>query len=311
MSLVLSQGISAISAYAGEAMALLTALIWAFAVILFKRTGETVHPVALNLFKGTFASILIPITMIILGNELFRDVPFWHYLVMLGGGALGLGVADTLFFMSLNRLGASRSAIVDCAYAPSMIIMAVIILGDRLTILQIVGVVLIVAAVLVGNKPERTSGETKKDIALGVIFGVVAMVTMSFSIVSIKPVLDNSPVLWAMELRLLGGNIMLLLMLPFFKKRMMILKSAFHPKGIRYMIPAAFFGTYLALILWLGGMKYASNVSIASSLNQTSNIWIFIFAALMLREKIDRHRAMGIIFGVIGVFLVTWFKHPS
>ncbi len=41
-----------IGAIPGEVWALLAALIWSVAVILFKRTGEEVPPLALNLFKN-------------------------------------------------------------------------------------------------------------------------------------------------------------------------------------------------------------------------------------------------------------------
>ncbi len=38
--------------YLGETCALLSPLLWSFAVILFRKTGEHVTPIALNLFKG-------------------------------------------------------------------------------------------------------------------------------------------------------------------------------------------------------------------------------------------------------------------
>ena len=43
----------------GELLALLTALIWAAAVILLKRSGETIPPFALNLFRVTVSIVLL------------------------------------------------------------------------------------------------------------------------------------------------------------------------------------------------------------------------------------------------------------
>ncbi|UCH79523.1 MAG: EamA family transporter [Candidatus Coatesbacteria bacterium] len=46
--------------------------------------------------------------------------------------------------------------------------------------------------------------------------------------------------------------------------------------------------------------------SVASALNQTANVFIFIFAALLLREPITARRTVGIILGVVGAILVSF-----
>ena len=69
------------------------------------------------------------------------------------------------------------------------------------------------------------------------------------------------------------------------------------------MITASFVGAYLAMFFWLAGMKF-TQVSIAAALNQTSNIFVFIFAALFLREPITSRRTIGIILAVSGALLV-------
>jgi drug/metabolite transporter (DMT)-like permease len=52
-------------------------------------------------------------------------------------------------------------------------------------------------------------------------------------------------------------------------------------------------------------MKYTL-ASVAAALNQTSNIFIFIFAGLILHERITPNRILGIILGVGGSLLVTF-----
>jgi drug/metabolite transporter (DMT)-like permease len=69
------------------------------------------------------------------------------------------------------------------------------------------------------------------------------------------------------------------------------------------MLPGSFLGAYVAILLWVGGMKYAT-ASVASALNQTSNLFIFLFAALFLKERITRAKLAGIVLGVLGVLLV-------
>jgi drug/metabolite transporter (DMT)-like permease len=52
-------------------------------------------------------------------------------------------------------------------------------------------------------------------------------------------------------------------------------------------------------------MKY-TQASIAAALNQTANVFIFIFAALLLREPITRRRTLGIVLGFTGAVLVSF-----
>ena len=52
------------------------------------------------------------------------------------------------------------------------------------------------------------------------------------------------------------------------------------------ILVASVLSAYLAMMFWLGGFKYA-DASVASVLNETSNIFIVLLAALFLKEKIS------------------------
>jgi drug/metabolite transporter (DMT)-like permease len=64
------------------------------------------------------------------------------------------------------------------------------------------------------------------------------------------------------------------------------------------------------MVIWIAGIKH-TQASIASALNQTSTIFIFIFAGLILKEPITVRRAFGIILAFTGAFLVSFFKVPG
>ncbi len=294
-----------LTAYIGEAMALLTAITWASAVIFFKRSGESVHPIGLNLFKGTLASLLLIPSAWLFGETLLRPAPVTDYLLLLASGALGIGIADTLFFKSLNILGAGFSAIVDCLYSPFIILLSVLWIGETLTFWQVIGAILVVSAVLTAVGETRSRPLERKTVLIGVMWGALAMASMAVGIVMIKPLLNHSPLLWATEWRIVGGIIVLLIVLSFHPARLSILKTIRTPGRRMYTIAGSFVGGYLAMIFWLAGMKMIQ-ASTAAVLNQTSNIFVFIFAAWFLKEKITPQRLIGIILGVGGLFLVTF-----
>lgn len=289
--------------YIGQTLALLSSIIWAFAVILFRKSGETVHPIALNLFKNLLAILLILPTMMIFGESLLVTFPVGKYLIFLLSGILGMAIADTLFFMSLNRIGASLNAIVACTYSPFIIILSVLFLKESLAIVQIFGVILIVLAVFLTTRLKHIDHITRRTLVTGILLGTLANASTAVGIILIKPQLGITPLLWATEIRLLGGFISLFIITMFLPNRKQIIASLFTTKGIGYSIGGTLVGTYLALIIWLAGMKYTT-ASIASALNQTSSVFVFVFAALILKEKITMMRTAAIILAVTGVFLV-------
>jgi drug/metabolite transporter (DMT)-like permease len=71
------------------------------------------------------------------------------------------------------------------------------------------------------------------------------------------------------------------------------------------MVPGSVIGAYLAMVIWLGGMKY-TQTSIAAALNQTSNIFVFILAAILLREPVTLIRVIAIILAFAGAFVVSF-----
>ncbi|MBL7192108.1 DMT family transporter [bacterium] len=291
--------------YIGEIFALSAAVTWGFAVILFKKSGETVHPIGLNLFKNLLTFFLYLLTMLILGKTLFIKAPPDVYLLFLASGVLGIAISDTLFFMCLNRLGASLSAIVDCLYSPFIIGLSMLWLGEELTAVQIIGAVIIISAVLTGTSGHNGGNITRNNLILGVTFGALALAAMAVSIVMVKPLLEKSPVFWVMQVRLFGGIMFLLIGLQFHPKRKRIMESLYSAKGWKYTVSGSFVGTYLSMVFWICGMKFTL-ASTAAALNQTSNIFVFVFAAIFLKEAITARKTIGIILGVAGSFLVMF-----
>ncbi|MCX6601586.1 MAG: DMT family transporter [bacterium] len=291
--------------YFGELLALITAVVWAVAVILFKKSGESVHPIALNLFKNVLAAALVVPTLYLVGGSLWRPVSAGDYLILLVSGVLGIGFADTFFFMSLNILGAGLSAIVDCLYSPFVIALSVMFLSESLSLLQVLGVLMIVSAVLGVTSGKWVVDIPRHDLLRGTFWAVAALLLMAAGIVMAKPVLERSPLVWAMEWRLIGGILALLVIMALRRDRRAIISTLMGTRHWGYVVSGSWFGAYAATFLWLGGMKY-TQASTASALNQTSNIFIFVLAALLLREPITLARTVAIVLGVAGAYLVTF-----
>jgi len=286
----------------GVFFALLTGLIWAAAVILLKRSGENVPPFALNFFRVVVSTALLLPTVALAGQARWPGPPR-DVLILFASGIIAIATSDTLFHMSLNTVGAGISSVIDCLYAPLTVLFSAVILGERLGALQLFGMALVVAGVLAAAQHEPPRGVTPRELAVGIVWGVLAMVTLAFGIVIAKPVLDRSPVLWATAMRQIGC---LLVMAPaalLSPRRRQILAVLRPSRAWRFSLPAAVLGSYLALLCWIAGMKYAK-VGVAAILNQSSTVYVLILAAVFLKEPFTRRKLLASCLAGAGIVLV-------
>jgi drug/metabolite transporter (DMT)-like permease len=291
----------------GEFFALITAVVWAIAVVLFKKSGENVHPIALNLFKNFLAILLFTPTVYLFGESLFREAPASHYMLLLLSGMMGISLADTFYFIALNSIGAGVMAIVSCMYGPFIIALSMTFLGERLILMQIIGVGLIVSAVIFTTYQKEGLHHSRKDLIKGITFGTLGTFINAVGVVMIKPILNVSPLAWVSFYRIFGGLIGLFIIMLFIKDRMKIIHTLKIRKSWVFTVCGSFMGAYLSMFLWLAGMKYTLT-SIAAALNQTSTIFIYVLAVMFLKENFNTRKALGVVLAMVGVFFVTYLK---
>jgi len=189
----------------GKVLALLCAVFWACAVILFKRSGESMSPLSLNVFKTTVAGIVLMPIWYYFDPVLIPDTISMADLGLLAvSGIIGITLADSLFFSALNRLGAGPISIIDCVYSPSVIFLSWLILGEPFTIFHLVGAGLVVGGVLLatsdlGKLPDLSA----KEILVGALSGMSAVLLMVFSILIVKPILDTHSAVMVVQCRMI------------------------------------------------------------------------------------------------------------
>ncbi|MBN1939610.1 MAG: DMT family transporter [Candidatus Aminicenantes bacterium] len=289
----------------GEILSLVSAFVWALSVVLFRISGDKdkVHPLAMNLFKNWLALVLLTATVAVIGGEI-PPLPLKTVGVFVLSGILGIALSDWLFFTALVKLGAELTAIVDCAYSPFVIILSFLFLGEHMTGLQIVGVMLIVGAVLLITRRKSDEKISRRNLLTGIGVGVVSMLLTAGGIVLAKPFLPGVSVLWATLIRMAGGAAAGTLLWGAHPRRREILRPLRPGPEYKILLPASFLSAYLSVLIWMAGMKY-TQASIASALNQLNTIFIFILAALILKEKITPLKLAAVILAFAGAMLVS------
>jgi len=288
----------------GEFYALLCAVIWAVAVILLKRSGETVSPFALNLFRVGISSALLVATTLASGQGLVRAAPLRDVLVLMASGVIAIAVADTLFHRCLNLVGAGITAIVDCLYSPLVVLFAFLLIGEHLNAWQLVGMVAVIAAVLIASGHPAPPGLPRRALLKGALMGMVAIAAVALGVVIAKPVLERQPVLWSTTVRQLGALAVMVPMALASPQRRRYL-GVFRPDASwRFSLPATILGSYLALMFWLAGMKY-TQAGAAAILNQTSTIFVLVLASFFLHEPFTRRKLAASALAIAGILMVT------
>ena len=290
----------------GEIYSLLAAFTWSFALVLFKRSGETVGPQQLTLFKNTVAIILLLVTIPLFGEGLtifeVLDRPVDWYILFLSG-IIGISIADVIMFHALNLVGVGLLTIAECAYAPSVVLLAAVLIGEPIAGYHYAGGSLIVLGVLISSTHRPSAHRTRKQIAWGMFLASFSVALMAFGVVIAKPVIEKAPILSASAVRLVAAAVALAAIMAANPKRRELFAVLKPSASWKACLPASFFGAYLAMIFWIGGFKYTT-ASTAGLLNQTSLIMSLILASVILKEPFSLRKGAAVALALAGVLII-------
>ena len=297
----------------GEVLALMAALFWSIAVVIFKSLSQKISPFLINALKNTIALICFIITLSIL------DIPFWNntftnqeYIKFIISGILGMGIADAIFIYSLSKIGANRIAILNCFEPIAVYLFTFLLLGTSLSTLESLGFIIVIISILVINYENDQDDIDPKIKKRGMLLQICAILCSALSMVMIKKTLDlhrveiNS-IIWIAVFRLFIGFTVSWIIFLFLKNTKKLLSALNDKETIIKIIASSVFGTFMALSCWMMGQAYIEKLPLASILGQTALIFILLFSWIFLNEKITRIRILASVFALLGVFLSNYF----
>ena len=289
----------------GDLYAVITAVCWSSAVILFDISTKNFTAIQLNVLKnfiGVFGFILTIVLFSIPSPNFSQQDIFTLAL----SGFLGILIADGLFLESLRRLGSGISAVVSTIYTPTVFIIAFILFNETINLHSYIGGVLVLGGITISVfQPPKTI--KKRDLYIGILFGIMANILTAYSVLIIKPIMKNNSVVYVALYRFSIGFIFGILI--------NILKSGIKQviqkfkQGLtnQYVILGAFLGTYLSVIFWLSGYKYTL-AGRAAIYNQLSTVFIIILARVFLKEPMTSKKIIGVSLAIFGAMIVSVSK---
>jgi drug/metabolite transporter (DMT)-like permease len=287
----------------GEVFALVCAIMWASAVVLYKHVGESMSANTLNLVKNILGLLLLLPTALVFEGLSLPMLSNSEWLILIASGYFGIAVADTWYLQALRNLGAGRTAIVASLYSPFVVILSIIFLHESLALWQWLGFVMVLAGILVVVYQRRYQSVDRAALVKGILLASSSVFLTAAGVVAMKPILANDGFFWMVSLRMLAGVIGMLI---FLGLRGQIVSSyrvvSDGEHRWKYIILASVMGSYLSMLFWLGAFKYAE-ASVASVLNETANIFIVIMAWLFLKEELTKRKIVGVSLTFAGVLV--------
>ena len=289
----------------GDACAMGSAAFWAVSVILMRVSGLQIPPLPLTFFKNCVALACLALLLLGLGEDWLLDIEVSDHLRLVVSAVLGISLADTMIAAALNRLGASLQALADCAYAPSIALVGLVMFGEVLGPWELIGGALVISGVFVGA---TMTNEIKvpRDLWTGVALAAGAHVIMAIGILMVRDVYREVSVVWVTGYRFLIASLVMMLWAALSRRQTMEhLFLGFRRRDTwKTMIPMAILGAFMATLFWVGGFKYLP-AGRAAIFNQLSTVFIIVLAYIFLKEKFTMRKAIGTGLALLGSVLVA------
>jgi drug/metabolite transporter (DMT)-like permease len=293
----------------GEGAALASAFLWALSNILMGSQAGRVPTVVISALRGLFGAVFLAAAaaaMYMAGRTAFPTLP--AALGLAGSGIMGFGIGDTLYIGSLHRVGVSRAFPISMAVYPLLtIVLAVVLLDERITGLMIAGTVLTLAGVWLivsGGEAAAKAGEpaiSHKELMLGLAFVAIASVLWACATVWLRSAADGVEPVMAQAIRipaagivtagiaLVGGHV--------------LYPRHYGQRSLMALLLTGIVGTALGSLLFVVGLQRAGAAS-AAVLSSSAPLFAMPMAAFALGEQITRRVTAGTALSIAGIWLV-------
>jgi len=281
--------------------ALGSAASWSVGALLFSRLGESLSSFAMTLVKGGISILLLALLTLLLSDFSDIGIQAFGYLAM--SGLLGIALSDTFFFSALKELGPRAIVLLTTVGQVFTVVLAVILLGERLALKGWIGIIFIISGIAIGMFPG--SSVQRSSSLKGIIFGLISVLAMSISAILTKKGVAGISTIYATLIRMFAGTLgMLLVGSITFRLREWIMPFRDARLILQFFLAVCvitFGGFWLSIVAF----KYTS-VAIANSLISMEPIFIIPLSVVFLKEKLTSRAVIGAMSATTGViFLCT------
>lgn len=285
----------------GEIASLLAALIWACSISCYSRFGGHVRAGTLNLFKNIVGLLCLGVAGSLLGWAWPKSLS--PYLAFGLSGLVGLALGDTLMFYGMRKIGPQTATVLQCLAPPFAAVLAWLVFDESLSIFQWTGMTLTVCALAFVVAERPSTGVVRAFSVSGLLAALGAALCQALAVLILRRALQGTDVMTGTLLRLFPA-IVGLSFVSLLRGQGRDLRRVFEPmqRGVIITL-AAFFGTFIGLLLMSTGAKYAK-AGVMTAISSTYPIWIMPIAHFGFKERVSARQLIWTVLAVLGVALM-------
>ncbi len=285
---------------------MLSALCWAISAILFRRIGERVSAMGINLGKGVVALVFMAALLLPGFFDELSGLDTNSLVALAISGLVGICFGDTLYFLTLVRLGARRTLLLGSLIPVTTALIAVLFLQERMTLMAWLGMALTITGVtyvLWQRAPQENAQQrSRQGHRAGLFYGLLFVAANALGIIASKLGVADIPALEATFVR----QAFAIAGLTFWGLMVRDLLGWVSPLRdtalMKTLFVASIIGALLGTWLSIAALKY-THAAVAATLNSTSPLFILPLAALWLKEHVSWREVSGALAAVAGVGL--------
>ena len=277
------------------------AIAWALETVLTKPALRHMDMFSYGALRPLFALLLvIPYGILTAGF----GFPGWRLLAIATvAGIIDSFVGSMLFYYAVNRVSAHEATSLSNTAPFWGVITSILILGEPMQpILILAAACVVVGALFLVNKSDEKlsfsfSLQALPALAAGILWGFVETVPVKYCFASGMSVMTfqltlivSSGAAWGIAAALRSRRTPL----------------RFPIRGVGFAFVTAVLGYGVAWILWLTGVSMAP-ASLLSPVRGSMTLFTFLFSVVLLHERPSKKSALGALFVLCGVLLVSVF----
>lgn len=286
----------------GELAALLAALSWTVNSLVMERLGRGFSAWALNILTKFFGLIAVSLLALLMQGALFPQANATQWGLLMLSGILGFSLGDGFLFTAFLKLGAKRTLLIFSANPVISAVLGWILLGERLQVLHIAGILLAVFGIMFVIRSD-VPRQREKAGGFGILAAVLATLGQAGGVLLSKAGMLSLDAVPAAQIRLIGGVLGMAVLLFFLRQWKSVPAVLKEQKGRLVITTNVLLGTLVGMVLSMVAIKL-TQVAVASILTSLMPVMILPISAFLLKEKVSLAEVIGAIITVLGVSLL-------
>ncbi len=288
--------------YIGEISALITAILWAGTAIVFTEATKIVGSYVVNITRLLLATGYLIVTILLFNFDFQIS---WQQIYLLGlSGIIGLVFGDGFLFKSFQYIGARLSMLVMTLAPPIAAFLAYIYLGERITSLGILGIVITISgiSIVIFKRSEQPTDDYKKN-NIGYLFAFLGAIGQAVNLIFAKEAFELGEINgFVATFYRMVPSIPLMYFLGFLyrKKRNSVKILKYKKDALKYIIIGSVIGPFLGITFSLIAVAN-TYVGIASTLMATVPIVMLPIIRFYYRKKLSVISIVGAFIAVFGI----------